>query len=89
MKRLVIIALCLSLVPIFAKAQVGPILSVEVEKEIVKNFSAAVEAEYRWQDAFKDTERISGSGPGPDLHPGSASAAGGTGAGRCRRRPDQ
>lgn len=61
MKKIAIVALCALLFPILAKAQVGPILGVEVEKEIVKNFSAAIEAEYRWQDAFKDTERISGS----------------------------
>lgn len=61
MKRYLIIALLALVLPISLKAQIGPILGVEVEKEIVKNFSAAVEAEYRWQDAFKDTERISGS----------------------------
>lgn len=60
MKRLLIVALC-AVVPVLAKAQVGPIVSVEVEKEIVKNFSAAIEAEYRWKDGFEDTDRISGT----------------------------
>lgn len=61
MRKFIIAIALMGLIPMALNAQVGPILSVEVEKEIVKDFSATIEAEYRWKDAFKDTDRISGT----------------------------
>lgn len=61
MKRLFFITLIMMSLPLFSKAQVAPIVSAEVEKEIVKNFSAALEVEHRWQEAFKDSDRLSAS----------------------------